>query len=83
MSPALTLRRFKVIHIFSFTKGDDTLTMAYTTEGVAAMDTLAPLNDGWHYDSIIDIPKLDESYDSVKTLWQGAVDGGVYGKGSN
>jgi hypothetical protein len=58
-----------MIHVFTFVKGDETLSMAYTTEGVMTGDTMAPIEDGWDYDSITDIPMLDESYDSIKTLW--------------
>ena len=58
-----------MIHIITFVKGNETLSMAYTTEGLMAMDTMAPIADGWQYDSITDIPMLDESYDSIKTLW--------------
>ena len=58
-----------MIHIITFVKGNETLSMAYTTEGLMAMDTMAPIFDGWQYDSVTDIPMLDESYDSIKTLW--------------
>ena len=64
------IERSQMIHVFTFVKGDETLSMAYTSEGVMTMDTMAPIEDGWDYDSITDIPMLDESYDSIKTLWE-------------
>ena len=64
------IERSQMIHVFTFVKGDETLSMAYTSEGVMTMDTMAPIEDGWDYDSTTDIPMLDESYDSIKTLWE-------------
>ena len=59
-----------MIHVFTFVKGDETLSMAYTSEGIRTMDEMAPIEDGWEYDSITDIPKLDMSYADVKALWE-------------
>ena len=64
------IERSQMIHVFTFVKGDETLSMAYTSEGVMTMDTMAPIEAGWDYDSTTDIPMLDESYDSIKTLWE-------------
>tara|TARA_Y100000310_G_C20698431_1_gene827409 strand:- start:3216 stop:3428 length:213 start_codon:yes stop_codon:yes gene_type:complete len=63
-----------MFHVFTFTKaveeGEEVLTMAYTTEGAENMDVWAPMRDGWHFSTITTMPKLNESYDSLKELWK-------------
>lgn len=57
------------IHVFAFVKGDETLRMAYTSEGVMNKDPMAPIYDGWAYITDFDIPEVDITYDEVKALW--------------
>ena len=60
-----------MFHVYTFTKGNETLTMVYTKYAIkdGRIDPMAPIGDGWKYDSNVDIPKIDESYDSIKELW--------------
>jgi len=57
------------IHVFTFVKGDETLRMAYTSEGVMNTDVMAPIYDNWEYETDFEIPVVDITYDEVKALW--------------
>ena len=61
-----------MIHVYTYVKGDEKLMMVYTSEGVMNMDTMAPIDDGWEFDSDFNIPAMDISYDDVKALWEKA-----------
>jgi hypothetical protein len=46
--------------------------MVYTSDGLMDIDAMAPMDDGWQFDSDFDIPAMDVSYDDVKALWEKA-----------
>mgnify|MGYP003680096071 FL=1 len=56
------------IHVYTFVKGGEKLMMVYTSDGLMDIDAMAPMDDGWQFDSDFDIPAMDVSYDDVKAL---------------